>query len=222
MTSFLLVEGRDDATFFKRFLETMGVSSKIKNDKEDSMENPQVEIYSADGFDKFPKSIDDFVAGNTARSSIKMGIVCDADKKESLEKFKDVVEMIQNTNNSFVDLEKGKIISPTEEQIFSNSFIQVGIFVMPGKGKKGSIEDLLLDHVKNHGAMGCIEEFMTCVENKLVVKNVSKAKLLTFFAASPEGVTSIGSAATQKMWDFKAPEFNEIKQFLENLRPHHE
>src|SRR4030042_4664636 len=103
--------------------------------------------------------------------------------------------------------------------VFSSDSPKIGIYVMPGSGEQGMLEDLCLKTVKGNPAMKCVDNFFECIrKRKIEPKNISKAKVQVYLAAMPEIVNCIGLGAQKKYWNFESNELSDIKSFLNNFR----
>lgn len=195
----LAVEGLDEKNFFEKLLPFMGITD--------------VQIEDVGGkikfVTKFPALllIRGFYNPDGTPWVTHVAIIRDEDEDNAFESVKNIVS------------ESG-LTPPQEDGQFSNGTPQVGIFIMPGPKIKGKmLEDLCLESVQSHPAIGCVNSFAGCI-SKLPAppKNMSKAMVQSFLAAQPDIVTSLGLGAQKDYWDFTSPVFGELKAFLNHLK----
>ena len=152
-------------------------------------------------------------------------LVLDADRDgdAALKNIDNCMKACFQTGANFAHGEVRKIAVRGEE-------IRVGAFVMPGGANadgniKGKLEDLVLraaaqTHQKE---MECVRQFRKCVwdigNQPKKEQDEEKKKAQAYLSALPENKVYLGVAAEDKVIDFSAPAFDELKGFLKKLSP---
>ena len=190
----LIVEGKDDETFFEAFLEYLGLSG--------------VKIYSLDG----KNNLNDFLkafALTTGYNTVKaIGIIRDSnsDPKASLQSIQTALA------NAGLPVPE-KEIAPAGEKP------KVSILMVPGIDENGLLEALCLKAVAELPAISCVESYIDCLKrNSLKLQpNIYKAKLQAYLASLDEYTRDLGLAAKKSVWPFASPIFNRIRDFFIRL-----
>ncbi len=194
----LLVEGKDDLHFFKIIAEKMGFKNSIQLKELGSKYKFKTEIKAvvlAPGFEKVKR----------------MGIVRDADRDG--DPFASVRDAIKEAG----------LTAPEKELQLSNGRPQLIVYILPGDGKQGSLEDLCIESIEDKGLLNCIDKYFQCLENNCNKADVppesrkSKAKLHTYLASRPEPGRPIGLAVQMNYIDYNSPAFNDVREFIEML-----
>ena len=205
----LLVEEKDEESFFGSLLDHMGIGS--------------VQVYGYGGKDKFA-GLFPSIWNDLALVEI-YAVTRDADG-DSDGAFQSIAGVLKKHNEP-VPRKAGKFIEK------AGNPRKVGIYILPGRGgKTGMLEDLCLASVAGHSVMPCVKDFIGCLKKKLPArpadsprgergqyfpKNESKARAQAFLAAMDDCPT-VGVAAQGHCWDFNSPEFTEMKTFLKQFR----
>lgn len=193
----LLVEGNDDQNFFQKLIEDIGLDG--------------IQIISMKGKENFGipnlKSVINTPGFREVRS---LGIVLDAD---------------ENANSTFSSIctvlrECGLPVPAQPMKIISAS-LKVGVLVIPPGAAQGEIEDLCLAAIKEYNELECIENYFSCLKEKLPLdkfpKELSKAKVQAFLASREESVPHLGVAAQKGFFPLNHNIFEDIKIFLRSL-----
>lgn len=168
-TKIIGVEGKDD----KRFLEALLRELSIVG----------VQILEFEGKSNFRNQI--LALKNTPGfSSISIcAFIRDADENPPEAAFRSVCDALSNAGLTF----------PANDQNFSEGNPKVGIFIMPGNGRNGAIEDLCLESIKDEDFFNCINQYFECLG--AIPSNVSKAKTLCYLSGKEPYANSLGYAA---------------------------
>lgn len=208
----LAVEGIDEEMFFACLLEEM----RIKG----------VEIRSVVGKNNFNTTLPALV--KEFQSSIKQfAIIRDAD--ESVENsFRSLQAVLQKEETKTARGES--LVIPDEAGFFKIGAPSVGIFVLPDNQSSSALEDLCLDLIPTDrlNEKTCAETFLKCLPDEPKKHKHSKIVVQAYLAAMHKKagdqpkeyriISSIGIGAKRKCWDFNAPSFEPLKQFLEAFR----
>ena len=99
--------------------------------------------------------------------------------------------------------------------------IRVGVFIMPGGGRNGALEELILPTVPAD-LTKCIHDFRECARKAgkgAAVKKESKKTAQALLSALPKHCINLADAAEQGMIDFNHDAFNGLKKFIRELAP---
>lgn len=204
----LLGEGEDEVNFFEAYLKHIGILD--------------LQVIEVGGKNRFKDGFELFLKDTNFNSVESYAIIRDAD------------DSAESTYQSIADLlRKYKQPVPSGHSEFaSDDKCKVGVFIIPGNGEKGMLEDLCLRTVKDHPIMECVDIYFSCLEKKTeenipgetkdpktpyFPKNIAKAKSHAFLSGMHEYKPSIGIAAAKGYWDLDSEELSSMKAFLENL-----
>lgn len=191
----LAVEGKDECVFLQALLGKMGIQD--------------VELKDVGGSAQFQNKFPALVRSTGFRQRVHViGIVRDAehDASSAFESACDVVKKVGFT-------------PPATATAFSNGMPKVGIFITPGDGNAGMLEDLCLQTVGDTGAFRCAQAFVQCAA--LLGRppgNMQKATVQAYLAAMPEIVPSLGLGAQKGYWDLDSEKLEVLREFFEFLR----
>jgi len=205
----LLVEGRDEVEFFEALLKNINAHEVVQT----------IEV---GGKDKFKNEFPALLLSPNFSSVKKYAIVRDADTSAK-NTFKSVIGLLQRNNQP---------VPKYPGEMMTSNGVTTGIFIMPGNSEDGMLEDLCLKTVKEHPVLKCVDEYFSCLHDKLshekkitsnepnkffYPKNESKAKMHAFLAGMDKFVPSLGIAAKKGYFNFNSEPLNEIKDFLQKL-----
>lgn len=193
----LLVEGNDEVIFFEKLKSLFEFDYEVSDGGgKDNLRNKIQSLLTRTG-DDFPESL---------------GIVRDADE-DAGSAFQSVKSAIENTKG--VDVK-----APAKINTWNTGCItKIGVFILPGDGSSGALEDLLLQ-VANSEIMKCVDSFINCVEIVDVTKfKKSKAKLKAFLCVGDDHeVVTAGSAIKKgNYFNLESDVFNKLKSFLQEF-----
>lgn len=104
------------------------------------------------------------------------------------------------------------------EETASSQSLHVGVYIMPGQGRTGALEDVCLQSLEDALETPCVTAFMECLEDKIPVESFpeqpTKTRMLLYLAAQRKDVTSIGVAAQKGLLDFQHPAFAPLINML--------
>ena len=195
----LLVEGKDEFFFFEELLRYFMLDAQF-----------DMQPREVGGKDKFPKEFPAFLNDPNFHKVTAYAIIRDADTNS-----KAALASAQNLLKKY-----NQPYPKAHGEIASNGIVKVGLFIMPGNGSKGMLEDLCLQVVKDHPIMPYVEDFIGNLKNITTIrlpKNESKAKLQAFLAGMPVTVANVGLAAKKGYWAFDHESFSELQSFLNRL-----
>ena len=99
--------------------------------------------------------------------------------------------------------------------------MRVGVFITPGEGRNGALEELILPTV-SADLTKCIRDFRECARKAgkgATVKKESKKAAQALLSALPKHCINLADAAEQAMIDFNHDAFNGLKKFIRELVP---
>ena len=193
----LLVEGNDDQNLFQKLIEDVGLDG--------------IQIISMNGKENFGiPNLKSVINTPGFREVKSLGIVQDAD---------------ENANNTFSSictvLRECDLPVPAQPMEIISASLKVGVLVIPPGAAKGEIEDLCLAAIKEYNELECIENYFSCLKEKLPLdkfpKDLSKAKIQAFLASREESVPHLGVAAQKGFFPLDHNIFEDIKIFLRSL-----
>ena len=193
----LLVEGNDDQNFFQKLIEDIGLDG--------------IQIISMKGKENFGiPNLKSIINTPGFREVKSLGIVLDADENAD-DTFSSICTVLR---------ECGLPVPAQPMEIISAS-LKVGALVIPPGATRGEIEDLCLAAIKEYNELECIENYFSCLKEKLPLdkfpKDLSKAKIQAFLASREESVPHLGVAAQKGFFPLDHNIFEDIKIFLRSL-----
>ena len=194
----LIVEGKDDKSFFE------ALTNKMKIDD-------QLQIMITEGNPPYTDKIKAITEiPGFFNNLIIMGIVRDADKSAS-----DCMRSIQGAlkHNDLPIPDTALRIARLEDKP------AITVMIMPDCESPGMLEDLCFRAMIDDPASDCVEQFFDCLEKNMSKppRNLSKAKLQAFLASRKKTVSGLGDAAKKGIFNWDDPVFDQVKQFLKQL-----
>ncbi|MGH7143167.1 MAG: DUF3226 domain-containing protein [Planctomycetota bacterium] len=208
----LLVEGKDEEAVSTRLLEFLGLSPD------------HVQIFDVGGKDKFHGNL------------VALPVVPGFDRLSRIAIIRDAESSFQQVFQSVADTVI-KVFNQTLSATgsFTQGVPAIGLFITPGGGRSGMLEDLCIESVRHKEEFKCVESFVECVRsnpppnvmspasgpvNQQKTFNSSKARASAYLASQAyltglwETHGSVGQAAKQGHWDFSHAAFSELTAFL--------
>ena len=193
----LLVEGRDEVNLFHALIR-------------DSFEDdPGIQVIDAGGKDKFSRNLKAIQTAATAAPDLRsIGVVRDADDDAGAA-FDSVCDGIRSVNYE----------PPVTHGGFSNGAPAVGVFIVPDGVEPGAIETLCRQSRLGSATAACVDEYLNCLEARPNTSSTSadKSWAHAYLAAAEDPVARVGEGALQGVWDFAAPAFAPLAEFLHQL-----
>ncbi|MCY4366347.1 MAG: hypothetical protein OXE17_09020 [Chloroflexi bacterium] len=191
----LLVEGRDEAEFFKEFLKYLHI------------ELIQVQGYGGrHNLGNFLKNLVDVVGFDRVES---IGVVQDADLSAQ-----SALESVRGS------LRNANLPVPQTYLVPSSGSPATFIFVMPNNSSRGALEDLCADAWSDDPAMHCVDQFIECLKNvnsSPPENRLGKAHAHAFLASRNEPDVRLGIAAQRDYIPWDHPALANLTQFLRDL-----
>ena len=97
----------------------------------------------------------------------------------------------------------------------------VGVYIMPGSGLSGALEDLCWQGVCATPQAACAEAFLDCLRAKGVFATpehvLGKARAHAYIASMLDPEVHVGLAAKRGYWNLRSDAFNDLVHFIETL-----
>ncbi|MBN2064845.1 MAG: hypothetical protein JW745_08575, partial [Sedimentisphaerales bacterium] len=179
----------------------------------DALEIKGYFIWAVDGVGNLNTKIPDFTKLPGFNKISHFVVIRDRDSGSIESAFDSVKNILVKAN--FVDV-------PEVHGKWSDGQPKIGIFINPGEKNSGTmLEDLCLSTVSNSEVMDCVNAFAACISAKEnCSKNMAKTKCIAYLGAQQEPKSTINGGAQCCYWNFDAPELNELKDFLSELKDH--
>ncbi|MFM4925134.1 DUF3226 domain-containing protein [Aeromonas veronii] len=194
----ILVEGKDEIGFFTALCE-----------KEELQEYQIIEV---GGVDKFKNELPVIINDRNFDDVTSIGIIRDADGSinAALQSIKAILE-----KNGLSAPDGHSSIKAVENR-------KIGLFIMPGNRDEGMLENLVLDSVSNSPVKIQADRYIENLKNALppdvFPQNEHKARLHAYLSGMKKFVPSLGLATQKGYFDLDSEHFNELKQFLNDLK----
>lgn len=192
----LLVEGIDDARFFRAFLR-------------DGLNKTNVQVAQVGGNRGFRIFLAQTLKNaNNFQNLRRIVVVGDADTNApaAFQRLRDAL-----SNAGFP--------TPTRPwQTVQAEALSVAVAILPDGNSPGDLEELCLRSLIDSPALACIDEYIACIDNAgYHSRHPNKARLHTYLAAGDEPGRRLGEAADAGVWDWSSPAFTQVANFLRNL-----
>jgi hypothetical protein len=190
----LLVEGIDDAIFFKSMMEYLGLD--------------EIEIWNVEGKSQFRTKLSVLKMDSAFNSNVtSLGIIRDAD--DDPEAAKRSVKDALNTSGFAV---------PDESFVSAGSKPTVTFMILPNDSP-GMLESVCLKSIESDPAMTCVDRYFECLKTicQIEPKNIYKAKVQAFLASRMKVGLDLRHAAQAGYWPFDHEIFSPIRNFLTKI-----
>lgn len=196
----LLVEGIEDARFFSAILR------RLKRD--------DVQIARVGGRNNFRPFLTSVLSKSENFSRLRrLGIVRDADLSA------------ESTLRSLRDaLDAAHLPAPSQAwEVAVGDRLHVSLAILPDGSSQGNLEDLCLRAIGNSPESMCVEQYVGCrvgAGSHIADHKISKTKVHAYLSVGKDGADPglrLGEAAEAGVWDWEAPAFRQMVEFLHNL-----
>jgi hypothetical protein len=192
----LIVEGSDEENFFGALLKHLEITD--------------VQVAGIGGKSRIRPRLKALVNDADFIQIVSLGIIRDADVDPKTA-FQSIRDALKNTGLPF----------PTKPLRFVKGPPKVGVMILPAPDKKGALEELCLQAIKDDPAMSCVGQYFKCLEDQGVKTpkkgKLSKAKTRVFLASREEPTLAVGTAALRGYWPFGHKMFSSVRNFLKSL-----
>ena len=93
---------------------------------------------------------------------------------------------------------------------------KTAVFLSPGDGRTGRIEDLVLEEIRTTNLFECVSGFKNCVEDVPCEIN-DKGVVQTYISARAGGLCGVGSAFQKGVLDINHDAYRHARIFVQNL-----
>ncbi len=195
----LLVEGRDEVNLFGALLEhCVGAEGRRA-----------VQIIDAGGKHEFRKRLMGIAITLRAGPPLRaLGVIRDADTS-ARSAFQSVFDALRHAGYEPPEAPGG----------VAGNAPAVGVFVLPDGAQDGAVETLCRQSVAGGAASNCVEDYIECLKagDALRSRNEDKTFAHAWLAACEDPVARVGEGARQGVWDFDAPAFRDLSDFLKKI-----
>ncbi len=189
----LVVEGKDDALFFKALLMELNITD--------------IEIWPIGGKDCFKRTLRSFVKLSGFEKIKSIGVIRDADDNP--------IDAFKSVKNA---LRENGLPAPESYGCRSASTPVINILILPdGITGKGMLESLCLRAIKDDPAMLCTDKYFECLlDHDIYQREVDedKARVHVYLASKNRSDERLGESALSGCWPFDNEAFDNVKQFL--------
>ncbi|MBN1323517.1 MAG: hypothetical protein JW986_05885 [Methanotrichaceae archaeon] len=187
----LIVEGIDDAEFFKSYLEYISSSD--------------IEIWPIGGKTRLTKALGALKMLSGFSRVISLGIIRDADD-DAAGAFQSVCDSLSRNGLPAPDrIGRPSLCSPPI----------VRVMILPDGQKPGMLETLCMESVRDDKIMPCIDRFFECAKDPVhQPPQMDKARLQVYLASRMEPGKRLGESANSGYWKFDDKAFDDVKRFL--------
>lgn len=191
----LVVEGRDASLFLEAFLRHEKVAG--------------VQVQNFGGNSELGSFLGALANVSGFRANVEsIGIVRDADQAATA--------ALQSVKSA---VRKVGWQAPTQVLRAVGRNPRVIALILPGRGRSGMLEDLLLSAVANDPGIPCVSDFVRCMRSSLktMPKPMAKARVHAFLATRPKPDLLVGQAASAGYFEFDSSAYDDVRQLLNIL-----
>lgn len=192
----LLVEGNDQRNFFNAFIGHLAIE--------------EIQIQNFGGVPELKRFLRAFVNVPGFQDTVeRIGIVRDAEKSAG--------SAFQSVQSS---LKRAGLPVPDHPESPSDSCPSVSVFILPGRGEPGMLENLLCETFAGSPEDDCIRGFFDCLADSGVgeIRRPHKARAWAYLTTKPDPHHSVGYATTKGYWgDLDQQVFSVVRDFLTSL-----
>ena len=193
----LIVEGRDEANFFKAYFK-------------DNLFISDIQVLPIGGKTLLSNRLEVLVKESNFISTVQvLAIIRDAD---------------DNANSAFQSvcsaLENSELPIPSAPLQAVEGNPTVNVMITPPNSLSGKLEDLCLQSVSSDPAIHCLHSYFSCLQtipDFSMPRDISKAKVHAFLSSRIESDLRLGEAALASYWPFDNAVFNPLKNFILSL-----
>ncbi len=190
----LIVEGQDEERFFGAMIEHLGLGN--------------IQVMGIGGKDKLRQSLRMLSRAPDFARVTALGVIRDADRDPSAA-FQSVCDALRGAG----------LHAPETPLELVAGHPKVGVMIVPGESRPGTLEDICLESVAEDVAMPCVEQYFECLRGNGcdLPAHVAKAKVQVFLASRSRVCLRLGEAAQAGYWPWGAAAFKEVKGFLQRI-----
>ena len=192
----LVVEGDDEARLFNALFAHI---------EKDGVKINDIQIIDAEGKRNIKSRIEVIVRHTDFSKVSSIGIVRDADDNAD-----DALRSVQGA------LRAAGLTPPDTALSLAGGVPKVAVLITPYGKSSGMLEDVCLEAMEDDPAMGCVQDYFSCIESHLTEQpnNLSKAMMQAFLASRPNSGLSLGVAIQRRYWDFEHAAFEPLRRLV--------
>ena len=193
----LVVEGVSEAHLFNALFAHI--------EEKDGVRIDDIQIVNVGGRDNIRQDIQVIVSDRNFGEVSSIGIVRDADDNAD-----NALRSVQGV------LRDVGLPVPNAPLSLAGDIPKVAALILPHGRSSGVLEDVCLESVAGDPAMGCVQDYFSCIESNLDAQpnNLSKAKAQVFLASRRSPGLQLGVAAYRGYWDFEHAAFEPLKRLV--------
>jgi hypothetical protein len=197
----LLGEGVEEVMVFSALLQHLGI--------------PDVQVADYGGKPNLHPYLDGLARMTGFRGLHSIGVTRDADDELPVDVFTKVIDFCRNIPGQPYAL-------PTAPGLMAAGRPNVALFILPDNTRCGMLEDVCWQAVQYGPAIGCVDEFLRCVQQRAarqaLPKDMPKARMHAWLSSQDPPDRRLGEAAGKKGWlDFDHACFQPLKDFIRQL-----
>jgi len=196
----ILVEGKDDEQFLSSFINELFPNSIS-----------DCNIINLQGKTNFKSQISALSKTPGFRENVKVLLIfLDADDS--------LTNTFRSITNTLKELNLPDPVKPGE--LISDKQIKVGVYIFPNSKDNGTLEDLLIEMIKetDNKSLECIYRYIDCikkVQNISKLKHESKSILYSYFAIKQEPSDDPCTSIKRKALEFNCKSIEKLRKFFE-------
>jgi hypothetical protein len=191
-----LAEGQSEAGFIERILLNTGHDDAI--------------VYCFEGIERVGtvlKSLNDVPGFSKLRF---LGMMLDAEVSFSAR----VQSIIHHFSNFGVAL---PIDNVRNARIYADGPCPIGIFISPGAGRDGRIEDIAMDEIRSSPFWACLEAYADCIRAKSSNSLDNKSLVQAYISSIKGSLCGVGRAFQASVLDVNHQAYNQPRELIQAL-----
>ena len=191
----VIVEGDDEVRIFVALIRHLSLDG--------------IQFVSSDGIDGIRRTIQLAVQAAPPGMLDTLGVARDADANSN--------RAFQSVSNSLVAAGLSAPLNPLEIAEGTDGNPNAIVLILPHGQSTGALEDVCLASVSNDPMMPCVNEFISCVDDRIDAPalspgNRAKAQAQAYLASRRRPGRRLREAVNE--WDFDHSSFEPMKRFL--------
>lgn len=195
---FLVVEGVSEEHLFNALFAHM---------KRGGVEVGDIKIIVSEGKDNIRGDIQAITQIANFDAVVSIGVVRDADDNAD-----GALRSVQGA------LRAAGLPAPSASLSVVGGDPKVAVLITPHGKTTGVLEDVCLEAMEDDPAMGCVHDYISCIQNRLDARaqprSPSKAMAQAFLASRRDPGLLLGQAAHRGYWDFEHAAFEPLKRLV--------
>lgn len=192
----LLAEGKDAKNWFEALVRHISL--------------PDIQVQNYGGVRELRKFLKSFALMPGFQTVRSVGIVRDAEKQGPEDAFRSVRDGLAAA---------GLPVPSSGGAATHHGTPSVAVLILPGSGRTGMLESLLMESLAEDPVRPCIEDFLVCSESRsrTPTQRPEKSFVHAYLATRPDPHVSVGVAAQKGYWNLDHPAFEKTRRFLSDV-----